>query len=181
MLPLRSGTYSRPEPSGISPRWLIRAHRMRRGSVGAGVGSDLGNCANSCTVSPRLDGTGSGSGSWSGSSACAVAVAGTARPAAITALAIATNQRLGFDISAHFPVGSTWSGKRFPASAFLTLQTAPTDSQDPSKRSPPASPALRHPESRFRAHGACARSRDAVCTNAGLALHERGTRGVWLW
>src|SRR6266545_1822422 len=69
-LPLRSGVNRRLEP-GIWPRKLIRAHRIRRESVGVGTGNDCGNWANCASVSPSPDAIGSSAtGSESGPVCC---------------------------------------------------------------------------------------------------------------
>lgn len=92
-VPLRSGVAIRPEPSGSSLMVLIRAWRIRRGSVGAGTGSDLGNCANSCRTRPVLDWTGlCGMGSVRAAVAAAGSSAweGAARPPSARAALTAT-------------------------------------------------------------------------------------------
>src|SRR3954454_1343213 len=59
----------------------MRAQRTSRGSVVAGNGSDLGNCANSRRMSARSEGRGSsGIGSRIGWSAASVADASSATP-----------------------------------------------------------------------------------------------------
>src|SRR6266545_2362779 len=100
-LPLRSGVNRRLEP-GIWPRKLIRAHRIRRESVGVGTGNDCGNWANCASVSPSPDAIGSSAtGSESGPVCCLSSVSesrlaspsevvAAARTALLPALAVLT-------------------------------------------------------------------------------------------
>src|SRR4051812_49455158 len=93
---------------------------MRRGSTGAGIGSDLGNEANSWTVMPRSEVIGcSGIGSLIGWSSASAAVRGTNTSAARTA-AIVRRHHLSFVI---LPPGvEAWRESAFRKGAFPNVE-----------------------------------------------------------
>ncbi|MCX2949232.1 hypothetical protein [Lentzea sp. NEAU-D7] len=62
ILPFMSGTKNLPEPSGISPRWLIRLYRLSLPSPASGVVEDCGRRVTSHDRTPTPDGAGDESG-----------------------------------------------------------------------------------------------------------------------
>src|SRR4051812_50160954 len=108
---------------------------MRRGSTGAGIGSDLGNEANSWTVMPRSEVIGcSGIGSLIGWASASAAVRGTNTSAARTA-AIVRRHHLSFVI---LPPGvEAWRGNAFRKSAFPNVENELGGGQHESPPGPP--------------------------------------------